>query len=112
MDGTKIIKGSLALVVLQLLQHNKRMYGYEITKAVKEGSKGKTKITESALYPTLRKLLDDGLVETESEIVDGRERKYYMLTKKGVKESDHKLIAMQEAISSLQRLLKYKLGHG
>jgi DNA-binding PadR family transcriptional regulator len=112
MEPDRIIKGSLSAVILQLLQLNGRMYGYEITKAVRDGSKGKTKITEAALYPALHKLEEAGLLETETEIVDGRSRKYYKLNRKGKKESVMQLEALQESISALQRILKYRLKNG
>jgi PadR family transcriptional regulator, regulatory protein PadR len=112
METGKIIKGSLNAVILQLLQNNGRMYGYEITRAVRDGSKGKTKITEAALYPALHKLEEAGLLETESELIEGRTRKYYKLSRKGKKESVAQLYALQEAMTSLQRILKYRLKNG
>ena len=109
MEAGKIIKGSLSIVILQLLQNNGRMYGYEITKAVRDGSKGKTQITEAALYPALHKLEEADLLETESEMVDGRVRKYYKLNRKGKKEAVLQIEALQEAIIALQKILKYKV---
>jgi PadR family transcriptional regulator PadR len=109
MEANKIIKGSLSTIILQLLQNNGRMYGYEITKAVKEGSKGKTKITEAALYPALHKLEEAGLLDEDSEIVDGRTRKYYKLNRQGRKASTLQLDALKESILSLQKILKYRL---
>lgn len=109
MEQGKIIKGSLSVVILQLLQNNGRMYGYEIVRAVEEGSKGKTRITEAALYPSLHKLEEAGLLETEHEMSEGRQRKYYKLNRKGRKEAMLQLEALQEAIASLQKMLKYKV---
>lgn len=99
-------------MILQLLQQNGRMYGYEMTKAVKDGSKGKMQITEAALYPALHKLEEAGLLDTDSELVDGRMRKYYKLNRRGKKESALQLSALQESIASLQKIMKYKLKHG
>lgn len=109
MDKEKIIKGSLSTVILQLINNNGKMYGYEMTKAVKEASKGKMQISEAALYPTLHKLEAEGWIETESVTVAGRMRKYYKLTKKGNKESIDQLALLKEAINSVQSILKYKL---
>ena len=109
MQSGKIIKGSLALVVLQLLQNNGSMYGYEITRAVREASKGITEITEAALYPTLHKLQNAQLLTVTYKTIDGRERKYYRVTAAGKKEAATQLLAMQEAIAALQKILKYKL---
>lgn len=109
MQPEKVIKGSLSTVVLQLLKNNGKMYGYEITKAVSDASKGKTKITEAALYPTLHKLQAEGYLKVTSKSVQGRERKYYMLTKTGSKELDIQLENIKEAINALQRILKYQI---
>ena len=109
MEANKIIKGSMSAIILQLLQNNGRMYGYEITKAVKEGSKGKTKITEAALYPALHKLEEAGLLEIEHEIIDGRVRKYYKINRKGKKEAMMQMEVLFESIVSLKMILKYKV---
>jgi PadR family transcriptional regulator, regulatory protein PadR len=111
MEKEKIIKGSLSTIILQLIDNNVQMYGYEITKAVKDASKGKMQLSEAALYPTLHKLEAQGMIETESKWVNGRMRKYYKLTKKGTKESVNQLLILKEAITSLQNVLKYKLSY-
>ena len=88
------------------------MYGYEMTKAVREVTKNKMNITEAALYPALHKLVAEGLLETTSEQVDGRMRKYYALTKKGKKETITKIDALKDALESVQILLNSKLSNG
>lgn len=88
------------------------MYGYEMTKAVKERSNNKMQITEAALYPALHKLVDDGLLQTSSEVVDGRMRKYYSLTQKGKKETDGKIEALKNALESLQHILNPNIASG
>lgn len=112
MEQNQVIKGSLSGIILKLLENNGRMYGYEMTKAVREMSDGKTNITEAALYPALHKLEEEGLLETTSELVDGRMRKYYTLTRKGKKESVAKLNALREALESVQIILNSKVSHG
>lgn len=108
----KIIKGSLSTIILKLLEDNSRMYGYEMTRAVKQRSQDKMQITEAALYPALHKLVEEGLLTTHTETVDGRIRKYYALTKKGKKETDAKVEALKSAIESLQNILNPGLSHG
>lgn len=112
MDSKQIIKGSLTIIILKLLEDNSRMYGYEMTKAVKERSLDKMQITEAALYPALHKLVQEGLLETTSEMVEGRMRKYYSLTKKGKKETDAKIDALKSALESLQQILNPNLANG
>ena len=112
MEPNPVIKGSLTTIILKLLENSGRMYGYEMTRAVREVTKDRMDITEAALYPALHKLVDEGLLETTSEIVEGRMRKYYMLTKKGKKETVIKINALKEALESLSIILNANLSNG
>lgn len=87
------------------------MYGYEMTRAVREKTGQKMSITEAALYPALHKLCEEGLLSTETEMVDGRMRKYYSLSKKGKKESIKEIAQLREMIESLGLLLQKKAGY-
>jgi len=84
------------------------MYGYEITQKVKELTTGEIVLTEGALYPALHKLEAEGLLETFTEVVDNRVRKYYKLTEQGGKEVTSKLNEAQAFIDQLQLLLNLK----
>lgn len=88
------------------------MYGYEIMKAVLEGSKGKTKITEAALYPALHRLEEAEFLITDSKEVEGRVRKYYKLSRSGRKECLAQVQQLEERIADLKRILKYTLKKG
>lgn len=112
MEPNPVVKGSLTTIILKLLEDNGRMYGYEMTKAVRENTENKMSITEAALYPALHKLVAEGLLTTTTEMVDGRMRKYYTLTKKGKKETVAKIQALKEALESVQLILNPKLSHG
>lgn len=108
MSTNPMLKGTLQTIILKLLEDNEQMYGYEITQKVKEVSAGEIMLTEGALYPALHKLEADGLLETYSEIVDGRARKYYRLTEEGGKEVTSKLSEAEAFIGHLQLLLNLK----
>ena len=54
-------------------------YGYELT----QKTQSKLGISESALYPVLRRLLKEGFLTSFDEPYDGRNRRYYELTEKG-----------------------------
>lgn len=112
MEPNIVLKGSLQTIILKLLQDNGRMYGYEITKAVKELSLSKIVLTEAALYPTLHKLLDEDLLETTSEMMDGRLRKYYSLSNKGKKDVVKKVDVLKSSLDAVQLLLNNKLSYG
>lgn len=108
-QNSSLYKGSLATIVMKLLQDNGQMYGYEITQKVKQLSQGSISITEGALYPTLHKLEAKGLLTAQVEVVDNRIRKYYKITETGVKETDKQISEIQEFIVLLQQIINPKL---
>lgn len=72
-------KGVLELCVLSTLSH-KDCYGYELVQALSHD----IKISEGTIYPLLRRLKQDGYVETYlQESSGGPPRKYYRLTADG-----------------------------
>lgn len=54
-------------------------YGYILTQQVREIMD----ISESTLYPVLRRLQKDGCLETYDQPFQGRNRRYYKVTEKG-----------------------------
>ena len=54
-------------------------YGYRITQQVR----GAIDISESTLYPVLRRLQKDDCLEVYDKAIDGRNRRYYRLTEQG-----------------------------
>lgn len=110
MANNKLYKGSLATIILRLLEENDRMYGYEICQKVKELTDGQLIVTEGALYPALHKLEGDGFLRVEYQEVDGRMRKYYLLTEDGQKETASKMAELESFIKQMQLLLDWKPG--
>lgn len=54
-------------------------YGYQISQIIKRASNTK----DSALYPILKRLQENGYVETYDRQYQGRNRKYYKITPSG-----------------------------
>ena len=105
---TNLLRGSLETIIVHLLSQQEEMYGYEITKMVKELSQGHIKLTEGALYPKLHKLEADGILEVETKSIGNRYRKYYKLTDKGQKEKTNLLAEMNEYINTMALILNLK----
>ena len=55
-------------------------YGYKITQDVRQV----LEVSESTLYPVLRRLQKDGYLETYDMEFDGRNRRYYKITSNGM----------------------------
>ena len=106
--NNELFKGTLQTIILKLLSENEKMYGYEITQKVKTVTNGELLLKEGALYPALHKLEAEGLLETSTEVVDNRVRKYYALSQKGEKAVVNKLQEAKEFIAQLQLLLNLK----
>ena len=83
MKKNALYKGTLQNIILKLLSTEVKMYGYQITQKTKELTQGHLEITEGALYPILHKLEAEGIIHSEITTVNGRDRKYYLLTEKG-----------------------------
>ena len=72
-------KGALELSVLAILSR-KECYGYEVYLEVSK----KIEISESTIYPILRKLKKEGCFSTYlKESSEGAARKYYKITESG-----------------------------
>ena len=108
MYSKELVKGTLKPVILQLLQEKGRMYGYEIAREIKIKSAEQMLVREGSLYPCLHSLAKDGLVETESEMVRGRTRKYYRLTQKGAAELPALIHEIEAFITSLKSMFQLK----
>lgn len=57
-------------------------YGYELTQKVKTS----VDISESTLYPVLRRLQKDELLSTYDQPISGRNRRYYHITQDGTEK--------------------------
>ena len=109
MVSKELLKGSLKSIILKLLSDNGKMYGYELTQKMEELSEGKIKFTVGALYPILHKLENDGVVITESEIINNRVRIYYKLTQTGESTAQEKINELKEFIDTLGLLVNPNL---
>lgn len=108
--SSDLIKGLIKPIILRLLEENGKMYGYEITQKVEYLTRGKIQLTFGALYPILHKLEDDGIVTTETEMVNNRARVYYKLTKSGKNSAKEKIRELEEFLSILNDFLNPKPG--
>ena len=86
-------RGILEVCVLAALR-KKDSYGYEIIKEVGRYAQ----ISESTLYPILRRLESAGALAVRSEEYNGRLRKYYSITPKGLERIHVFLTEWQEMV--------------
>ena len=85
----ELLKGSTSVLVLSVLK-GEDLYGYKIIRELERRSENEFQMSEGTLYPILHALEKEKLLESYWQEVDGRNRKYYHITKKGKKELDEK----------------------
>lgn len=73
-----------AVVLAVVSREEQGTYGYRITQQIKEV----LDLSESALYPVLRRLQKDQCLIVYDETINGRNRRYYQTTSKGLEQLD------------------------
>ena len=69
-----------AIVLAVVSKEAEGTYGYKITQDVRQV----LQVSESTLYPVLRRLQKDDCLETYDQEYAGRNRRYYKVTEKGM----------------------------
>lgn len=105
MYSKELLKGTIGVMVLKLLDENDKMYGYEISQKVKEMTDGKILLKDGSLYPALHKLLKDNILGYEEQMIGKRVRKYYFLTPKGKTEKDVLMKELKDFITTIQKVI-------
>ena len=81
----ELMKGSIDSLLLCLIGQQP-MYGYQIIKELERRSQGYFKFKEGTLYPALHRLEKAGLLGGRWQTLpNGRQRRYYYLTEKGLR---------------------------
>ncbi len=73
-----------AIVLAVVSQEKEGTYGYKITHDVRTA----IDVSESTLYPVLRRLQKDECLEAYDLAIDGRNRRYYKITVRGSAQLD------------------------
>ena len=68
-----------AVVLASVAREPEGTYGYKITQDVRQA----IDLSESKLYPVLRRLLKENFLEVYDMAIDGRNRRYYKITEIG-----------------------------
>lgn len=93
--------GLLDACVLAIL-HKDDTYGYKLTQEIKEI----VTVSESTLYPVLRRLTKDGYLGTYDKEYMGRNRRYYQLTEDGKKKYEEYLMEWDDFSTKINSILK------
>ena len=95
------IESSLLDACALAILHRGDTYGYEITQEMKKS----ITVSESTLYPVLRRLQQEQLCQTYDQPYQGRNRRYYRITEKGEEQLRDYLKQWNDYRNAIQRLL-------
>lgn len=93
-------RGVLVLAVLASLKE--AHYGYSLRKQLNDNG---IEIDEGTLYPLIRRLAEQGLLDSEWQHTEGRERRYYQLNDTGSQILRQLTIEWQQLSLTMQQLL-------
>ncbi len=85
----ELLKGSTYLMILSVLE-SKDLYGYKIIRELEIRSENAFEMSEGTLYPILHALEKEKFLESYWKEFEGRKRKYYHITKKGLNQLEEK----------------------
>ncbi|HJD26680.1 MAG TPA: PadR family transcriptional regulator [Candidatus Blautia intestinipullorum] len=91
-----------AIVLAVVSKEEEGTYGYKITQEVR----GVLDVSESTLYPVLRRLKKDDCLETYDMAYAGRNRRYYRLTEKGTAQLNLYKVEWKNYSSKITRLFE------
>jgi PadR family transcriptional regulator PadR len=101
---TDLVQGTLNLLILKTLALEP-MHGWAIARRIRQMSDDVLRVGQSALYPALHKLEQQGWIEAEWKLSENRRRaKYYALTRAGRKVL-HKEAEQWERLSAAISLI-------
>ena len=84
-DRVELLQGTLDLLILKVIALEP-MHGWAIAQRIHQMSSEVLQVGQSALYPALHKLEQNGWIEAEWKVSEnGRRAKYYALTAAGEK---------------------------
>jgi len=98
---TELRRGTLTLAVLSQLRTPQ--YGYSLVQLLEESG---VSIDQSTLYPLLRRLEKQELVESSWDTTESRPRKYYVLSEYGIEILEQLTDEWEKTTRELQKLLK------
>ena len=98
---TELRRGTLTLAVLSQLRTPQ--YGYSLVQLLEKSS---VFIEQSTLYPLLRRLEKQELVESSWDTSESRPRKYYVVSEYGIEILEQLKAEWEKSTKELENLLK------
>jgi PadR family transcriptional regulator, regulatory protein PadR len=99
------LNGVPELLILQLLDR-RQLHGYDLVQAIHDASGRKLDFGEGCIYPVLHRLEAQKLLSSRRELVAGRNRIVYRVTKQGQKKLETSRATWQEVVAAVNTVLQ------
>jgi PadR family transcriptional regulator, regulatory protein PadR len=99
------LNGVPELLILQLLDR-RAMHGYDLVQAIRDASGMKLDFGEGCIYPVLHRLEEQKILSSRRELVGGRNRIVYRVTRHGQKRLAQSLATWQEIVAAVNTVLQ------
>jgi len=110
-EKNTVWQGTLSLMVLRTLLTMGPQHGYGIARRIEQISADRLQINYGTLYPSLLKLEQEGLIESEWGVSDNnRKAKFYKLTRAGRRQIEHDTRQWEETAAIMLRFLNESKG--
>jgi PadR family transcriptional regulator PadR len=108
---TDVWQGTLALMVLKILQALGPRHGFGIARRIEQTSDQRLVINHGTLYPVLLKLEQEGAIASEWGVSDNNRRaKFYRITRAGQRQLASEVEQWAEANEIVARFIALKGG--
>lgn len=102
----ELIKGSFDSLILCLIDQQS-MYGYQIIKELEKRSQGYFRFKEGTLYPALHRLEEADLIQGKWQMLpNGRQRRYYHITEKGLHSLEAKRSQWLDFLTAMNLIIQ------
>ena len=102
----QIPPGTLDMLILKTLAHQRERHGFEIAEAIERSSESVLQVEEGSLYPALQRMLMKGWIAGEwGRTAENRRARYYHLTPAGRRQLDSEIASYQRVSVAIARIL-------
>jgi transcriptional regulator len=103
-----VLRGTLALLILQTLARSGKLHGYAITQQIHRASSDLLRVEEGSLYPALHRMEQDGWVRAEWGVTDrNRDARFYAITATGRRQLAQEQESWMRLADGVQRVLRH-----
>lgn len=103
---TDMVQGTLDLLILKIIGLEP-MHGWAIAQRIRQMSSDVLQVGQSALYPALHKLEQQGWIEAEWKVSEtNRRAKYYSLTRSGRKALNQEAANWERLATAISAIVR------